>query len=269
MKRAVLLVFFIGVIASAQENRYVHGAYEFQVGSVEYLFGDNVKLRTAPDTNSEVVQLLAIASPLKILEKTKELTPFNGYDSPWYKVNANGKEGYVLGGLIALVSQSIDDERYLAVLKKKDEEQFINTRLVKADAPYQELSVKLSGSASGVFRLKTFTNRGLPNVANMVQLDLTSEACGVEGGGIYLFNDGSNFFKAFEYSQISDAGVYWYNENYIFPEDENGVPGKFIYEEEIGSYQDEETNWVEIKKTQRELEWKNGKLTPDLKAESK
>ncbi|MCH8318820.1 MAG: hypothetical protein IIA88_10070 [Bacteroidetes bacterium] len=74
--------------------------------------------------------------------------------------------------------------------------------------------------------------------------------------------------KVFEITQVSDAGVYWIKENLIFPTDEKGVKGKIVYEKEIGHYEDEETNWIEIKKVSRELEWKTGEILPKLESEN-
>lgn len=173
--------------------------------------------------------------------------------------------GYVLGGLIALTHQEINNEIYVVTIKKEADNEVIITRLVRAGSPYIEI---LNELATGQFSIKAYDSRGLNNVVNMVHIDYLSEACGVEGGGIYLFNDGENVVTAFEYSQISDAGAYWYNEEYIFPSDENGVPKKIVYEKESGSYQDEETNWIEIEKTQRELEWKEGQLVPNINVEN-
>ncbi|WP_273568017.1 SH3 domain-containing protein [Maribacter halichondriae] len=86
MKKAIILFFLTCAVAFAQEPRYIHGNYEFEPGSTEYLFGDNVKLRTAPSTDSEVLEFLEIARPIKILGKTEVKQPFEGYDAYWYKV---------------------------------------------------------------------------------------------------------------------------------------------------------------------------------------
>ena len=52
------------------------------------------------------------------------------------------------------------------------------------------------------------------------------------------------------------------SENLIFPTDEKGIKGKIVYEKELGDYKDEETNWFEIIKVSRELEWKDGEILP-------
>lgn len=52
------------------------------------------------------------------------------------------------------------------------------------------------------------------------------------------------------------------SENLILPTDEKGIKGKIVYEKELGDYKDEETNWFEIIKVSRELEWKDGEILP-------
>lgn len=85
MAKFFVIAFFTCATMIAQENRYVHGTYEFKAESTEYLFGDNVKLRVEPTTTSEVIQLLPIASAIKILEKTDITFSFNGLTHPGTK----------------------------------------------------------------------------------------------------------------------------------------------------------------------------------------
>ena len=58
------------------------------------------------------------------------------------------------------------------------------------------------------------------------------------------------------------------SENLIFPSDEKGIKGKIVYEKELGEYKDEETNWFEITKVSRELEWEDGEILPKLEPEN-
>lgn len=61
--------------------------------------------------------------------------------------------------------------------------------------------------------------------------------------------------------------MYWLLEDLIFPTDTDGVKGKIVYQKELGSCKDEGTNWVEINKISRELEWKNSEILPKLSSE--
>ncbi|WP_415371655.1 hypothetical protein [Patiriisocius sp. Uisw_047] len=73
--------------------------------------------------------------------------------------------------------------------------------------------------------------------------------------------------KTFEITQISDAGIYWLKENLIFPDDENGIKGKLVYQKEMEEYMDQETNGVEINNLSRELEWENGEISLKIEPE--
>ena len=122
-----------------------------------------------------------------------------------------------------------------------------------------------------LFKITTeeiYDNKGVEGIENIIYVNYIAEACGIDGGGIYFFQINSTMKKVFWVSQISDAGVYWIEEKLIFPTDEKGVKGKIVYEKEIGNYEDEETNWIEINKVRRELEWKDGKILPKLESEN-
>ncbi|MFT5985515.1 MAG: hypothetical protein ACI825_001008 [Planctomycetota bacterium] len=73
--------------------------------------------------------------------------------------------------------------------------------------------------------------------------------------------------KTFEITQISDAGIYWLKENLIFPDGENGIKGKLVYQKEMEEYMDQETNGVEINNLSRELEWENGEISLKIEPE--
>lgn len=67
-------------------------------------------------------------------------------------------------------------------------------------------------------------------------------------------------------SQVSDAGVYYFWEEFIFPEDDHGMIGKILFKKEQGEYLDDESSWKKITKETRELTWANGNLYPDYRA---
>jgi len=115
------------------------------------------------------------------------------------------------------------------------------------------------------FSIDLFNNRGIAGVENVLFINYLAEACGVDGGGIYFFKLKNEIKKVFEITQVSDGGIYWFSENLIFPNDEKGIPSRIVYQKEVGVYEDEETNWVEITKTSRELKWENEEILPKIK----
>ena len=134
-------------------------------------------------------------------------------------------------------------------------------RLIESDKEYIEQFAQLS---TPKFSIKVFNNRGIENIKNILLIDYLSEACGVDGGGIYFFYDDEELTKAMDYIRVVDADAYRYMEDYIFPNDNEGVQGKILYKREVGETKDYETQWVEIKLTKRLLEWKDNGIFPNI-----
>src|SRR5690606_24803699 len=102
----------------------------------QLLYGDRVVLRKEPNSTSEALDTLMIGEEIKIIDKTEETMFFNGLESNWYKVKHGKKNGYILGGLIALDHREIDDVKYLVTMATRDEQYFVRTRVLNPDKTY-------------------------------------------------------------------------------------------------------------------------------------
>ncbi|WP_158851030.1 SH3 domain-containing protein [Algibacter sp. L1A34] len=264
MNKLIILVLLITKFSFSQETKYHDPNLDLKNGENYYLFGNDVKFRQLPDSSSEVIDLLKIGTEIQILEKTDYKLNYNGIESSFYKVRYKDKVGYILGGLISLEKKKFKNSTYFFVYKKVEDNYLIIIRRLNEKTEVNESSSKLITSQ---FSIDLYDNKGIDNLENILFINYLGEACGIDGGGIFFFQTKTELKKVFEISQISDAGIYWFEENLIFPTDKKGVKGKVVYQKEIGNYEDEETNWIEIKKTSRELEWKNGSFIPNLKPE--
>ena len=251
----------------AQESEpRIYGNNEgYEVLPTSYLFGDKVKLRSLPNPDSEVLDLLKIGTQLDILEKTKETMKFNGIESNWYKVKANDKVGYVLQGLISLEKLSHGKSDYFFALRRDENNAYLKIRNKTSDSTYSEIESRLGNE---VFALEITGNRGFEGLDHIIRVNYIAEACMVEGGGQYYFSDGKKLTKAMEYSAIADGGVFWFYEELIFPNDEMGMPGKLIYKRNLGNFieedNDEDSWWTEEQVVTREFSWRNNSFHPDL-----
>lgn len=259
MKLFKLMFFlFLGntLYAEAQEV-YIEPLKEFTINQKVYLFGNDVKLRKEPNTNSEVVSLLKIASEVIIIEKSDLKQLYNGYMHNWYKVKYKNEEGFILGGLLALDSKKINDSVYLASLKKENEDTYASIRVVNGHNEYIENSSKLKTTT---FSIKVYNNKGIDSIKNMIYVDYLAEACGVEGGGYYLFNNETALVKVIELSSISEAGLFWFKENIVFPSDVGGKKDKIIIKREAGEMIDEESNHTKVTIETKEFSWEGKQL---------
>nr|WP_299073155.1 SH3 domain-containing protein [uncultured Allomuricauda sp.] len=236
----------------------------FQPGDQVYLFGNDVKLRATPNTESKVLELLKIGEWVEIIEKTDFSWPYNGFDSPFYKVKYDTLTGYILGGLLSLERKTMDGTNYFFAYSKDNDVHFLNIRNIK-DGQYLEQKIPLDNSNISI---KTHSGKGLPNLDGILLIDYFGEACGVESGGVYLFSYKNQLQKVAEFSQISDAGIFYRYEKFIFPDDDGGIPEKILLKKEQKQYLDEETLWTQTTMETRQLTWANGQLTPDYRDKS-
>lgn len=97
MNKLLLILFLLfSNYNNAQDCEYLGIDKEFENGDIAYLFGDNVRLRIAPTSESEIVAVLKIGKRLEVLEKSNVKTTFKGIESPWYKVKYKNEVGYIL-----------------------------------------------------------------------------------------------------------------------------------------------------------------------------
>ena len=262
MKQLIFLGLLLGHLAYGQELNLLSPEFEFESGKIYHLYGDQVKLRSGPGTDSEVLKLLDIGTGVKVLEQTTHSQTFKGMDSQWIKVESSGKEGYILGGLIAMDAVVVGEDEYLASMARTGELFSAQVRILRAENTYEELSIDLP---MGMFAIYGKGDLGIRGVSSALVVDYISEACGMNGGGTYLFNTEEKLIEAFPFIIASDAGAYSVEEKLIFPNDPEGLEGKVLFKREVMELKDIESNWIETIKTEREMVWEGDRFAPDVR----
>lgn len=257
----ILLFFFIVVFQMVAQEVYITPTKEFEPNQKVYLFGNDVKLREEPNTSSKVISLLKISTEVFVIEKTNKIKLYNGIDWPWYKIKtSNGEEGFLLGGLISKDIKKIKNSIYLISLRKVNDDYFVLTRVVNGNQDYLENSKKI---ATTTFSISVSDNKGVKSIKNMIYIDYLAEACGVDGGGYYLFNTGNSLIKAIELSSVADGGLYWLKEDVVFPSDFGGKKDKIILKREHGEMIDEVTEHKKITIETKQFVWQGKELAID------
>ncbi|MCL5244272.1 SH3 domain-containing protein [Cellulophaga sp. 20_2_10] len=268
MKQLVfILIIILSYLGNAQECNYLGVDKKFENGDTTYLFGDNVRLRSLPSSDSEIIATLKIGTPLQIVALTDITETFNGIRSPWYKVRYNNETGYVLGGLISMTKVEEENVNCFVNLEQKESIMYIVIRVVSTLKPnYIEHKSLFLGDNNG-FCIKLYNNRGVEGIRNIIQVNYLPESCGANSGGYYLFYNDTELHKVIDLTSRGEIG-YWESENIYFPSDELGEKNKIIYIKENGQDsedRDSEFNWEKSSKMKIKLEWKNNSLTPNPK----
>ncbi len=264
MKKLMLLAALsISMFSHAQDyykDMRVSSYYqEFEAGETKLLYGDNVVLRKKPSKEAKAIDTLSIGSELWILENTKESIVVNGRESNWYKVKTEQGTGYIAGGLIAQDAIAHNGGLYLVITAGPEDDQKCRIRYLK-NSDYYGKEVVLYTSA---FQINVSDNKGLEAVEGIVTIDLFAEACGVDGGTTYIFNDGEKLHNAIHCASVADGGVFWFDEELEFPE-ERGWGDHITYEREFGESMDEELNITRAVKHTVTLEWTADGFSPNV-----
>ncbi len=261
MKHLGLYVVFLGLAlqVNSQETKYISPWSSFEANETAYVFGDNTKLRSKPNTDSEVLELMPIGESVRIIKKLDLTFSYNGMEWPWYEVQYSGRSGYTIGGLLCSEKLDSDQHSFYFNYSRTGQQTFLNCRVRINGKDYHEVIFPME---TVVYSVEISDGRGLDGVDKVVFINYLAEACGVNGGGAYVFVEGGKPYHAASITQVSDAGVMWHYETLTFPTDEKGKAGKIIYESEFGQVEDEVTEWYHKSIVTRQLEWKNGRIEP-------
>ncbi|WP_299677834.1 SH3 domain-containing protein [uncultured Tenacibaculum sp.] len=244
-----LFVLFSVLNVFSQEGKYI-GMYgeRFKINETVMLFGDNVRLREEPNMNAKVLKTLKIGEEVTVLSsgiEDEKPIPDNEIVWEWYKVKYKNIEGYVYESLLSLDYKVYDKDLYLVSIRKdKNKNDKVVVRLFNKETNKYEENSSFLGSAT-TFKIRVFGNKGLKNIKSIFLVDAIAEACGVDGGGVYWFNDGS-LKKGIAFSSFADGGS-WFEEKIVFPNDKEGVEDKIVFIREVGETIDYKKDY--IKKT--------------------
>lgn len=233
----------------------------FLSGQQAYVFGNDVKLRIEPSTESKVLELLKIGEWVEIIEITEASWPYNGYDSRFYKVKYDDMTGYVLGGLLSLEKKTIDGIDYFFAYSKEGDKTYLNIRSVYSGSL---LKKKIPLTNTNI-NIKVYGSKGVEELDGIIYIDYDSDEDDQEYGGIYIFaREGA--LAAYELSQSHDLENSFYSEKFIFPDDEGGIPEKIIFKKEKGhDYLGGEYEWLQTVVETWKLSWYAGELVPNFR----
>ncbi|WP_194851703.1 SH3 domain-containing protein [Nonlabens antarcticus] len=266
MKSILFFIFILPILIIAQPYHSLNN--EPSKGDVYYTFGDNVNLRKAPDSGSEIVGNLPINTRVTVLEvATNKIDVSGGLELPWFKIGTKDMIiGYIASGLLALNSDNLKDgSSLLYTYRMEGEKTGLSYRKAHKQGGYTDLGFQ--ELLTSEIQVKLMNSQGLSGIDHLVRVDYTAEACGVEGGySLHSFNLKDKKIKLIGNAHsVSDAGIFSLNEEFILPNHENGVPNSIVFIGEQSESIDESKNEYRTVKLSREYRLENGSLKEPIK----
>lgn len=263
MKNFLILLFIFSISQNmiAQTGpAFTFYERDFKVENSYPVFGNNVKMRTAPSLDSEVVQLIAVGKEVKILEKTEATSDYQNFTNHWYKVEFENQSGYILGGLLAHHQlTSVQDKEvtfyYHLTPEQNDKDALLK---IKAYRNKKLLNAFEFIPTGNTFSFEISDDRGVSQLWDILTINYWSEACGVEGGFTYIFWYENVMTHVADLSSFGDGGIYGISETFIFPNENEAYEtykSSILFKQEEEEMVDEDSMWIVTKMQSRKLEW--------------
>ncbi len=262
----LLAVFCCSTQLFSQTTQLHWQGEELELGTTYFAYANNLTLRKEPSLNAEKIALLPINQELKVISVSDKTMLLNGYNSSWVEVQAGVNTGFVVSGLLANGRFRLNDGSFLLYNKNA------NPSYTKAAAALQFRKVSNNSAAyielgeaplhHDTFAVVLHNNKGLTGIDHIIEIDLTAEACGLEGGTGYAtlaFEKGKINYLGF-YNSVFDGGAFHMKEALVFPGDKEGRPDTIIYKGEEGGFVDDEENEYRTVQKVKSYAWINGRL---------
>lgn len=99
MKRILILLIMLSVASATSVLAAEKGT----------LIGDNVNVRSKPETGASIVANLSTGTTVDVLEKEREYTFIGPYYGTWYKIQfTSGKTGYIFSSFVKVPGEKIE-----------------------------------------------------------------------------------------------------------------------------------------------------------------
>lgn len=279
-----LILVNIPLLLTAQEDPTAYileNGYDFwhnEIGDTTYVFADVAYIRDYPGTRGRVLDSVTQETQVIIKSESYNNSFVRGFEAPWRKVSylkdGERKEGFIWSGLLAL-GRTVDHNgnifsfgflrhdketsysaaSYLLEVKCFDE----NKNLKSKDYCPAEINEQY------YTEYKLMPNMGLSGLENIFRIGFLGEACGVPTIHYYFSWNGQEIIPMFHRFNVSDAGVYYYEERILFPSEHHLDANLIIKDIEEGEVIDENANEYTYKKThKREKFLWDGKIASQL-----
>jgi len=235
--------------AIAQVNIYSDFA---EKNAERYVFGDTVFVRQNFGITHPVIDTLFVGDDVNVLATDTSIFALKGFSAPWvkvqYKKSGTPKEGYLWSGLLSFNCLRRGEVKFVFGIDyctKKvvthngenydDYQTLIKVKVVKSGIKIHQQQFVLDGAESMSYVEGKVTNhKGLDKVQYLLDLNFSGEACGIPSYTKMFAWNGKQLNPLPLLTSISDAGVFYDHESFIFPADKKGKKGMIGLLKETG-----------------------------------
>ncbi len=271
MKKTLLisLILLIATFVCAQESdNWMHsdGSLEgFVVGNQYFTFVSDANLREKPNTQSNVLAKLAIATPVEIVSVSTDSLSIRGVKLPWVQVRTKSpgkpeQTGYLWGGFLALANIQTPNDQYTPNAGV----QYL-TGVVAYDEAKHQISVQVRAAKEGkeLAKCEFVTNGDLSyypsfevlfepfmKVKAVLSVNYYYPACGYPSGNNLLFwQENNQMVKVLETSSVSDGGVFYDAEEFILPSQRGGIGDHILVTHDHSEFEEKGEDLVRSKQS--------------------
>jgi hypothetical protein len=255
--KASLVVIVLIVLSSNSVTAQPTLFNYFESENVErYVFGDTVFVRQGTGTSFKVLDTLFAGNDITIISIDTTQHLLKGFTAPWvkikYKKDTVSKEGFIWAGLLSYTALRRGDVKFVFGVdrcisktvtsnnEKYPEYSFvIKLKAMKFGSVLHQQKFTINGSESMAYTEgKVSGGNGLDGVQYLINLLFSGEACGIPAYTYTYAWDGKQLNELPLRTHISDAGVFYHEETFVFPADKGGQKGMLIKKITIGEATD-------------------------------
>ncbi|MEC5173753.1 SH3 domain-containing protein [Chryseobacterium nepalense] len=251
MKTLLPVLFLFTVqIFSAQEGDYdyANGVFQFEENKTQKIFTDWTRIRQSPNVNAQILDSLQTNWQVLILKKDETILKLGERRANWYKISYQKgdktSEGYVWGGNLAVGYRNKNGYDFLfgltKTLNKKSPDfdgsvpqNYASVKMLKGNVLLDEVSFETgSGENLNFAGFNIESGHKLKDAELTLKATTSGGACGVPTYDQYILLKSKKLISLPQLINVSDAGIYYHSEKFVFPNDKGGIPDAFIFKME-------------------------------------
>ncbi|NIG54800.1 SH3 domain-containing protein [Chitinophaga sp. Cy-1792] len=245
-----------------------------------YIFADTAFIRSSPDTRKTATDTLYAGDNIQVIAITDNMLTIRGLKGPWLKINyirdSIAHIGYIWAGMVSCQPLRRGDTKFVYGIERKKDSTWYNDfkqkvtqsrfvvklKTVKQRQIISQASFSVFNDESANFSYgKVMSGMGLTGVQHVIALNFTGDACSIPSNYYYFaFTADSMLVKFPERTELSEAGISYHNENFIFPNEKNGKPDMILWvmtNEDFTDKKDKNGKYIHIitEKQEKQYSW--------------